>query len=315
MKIAAFHSDNIYSGWVQAQGFAEILTRMGNEVVSVPVPARTRKISKAMADKINKPIDDCDLAIVSGPEWLSKWIQTFYPHWNALKMPKVGWYHESFVREDFKLDFKHYEKMYDFHFFPDKADAEKYGHPWLPLGVDTEIFSTQPVVERDIPVAFIGNMYPKRARFVESLKPFLGDIDIVMRYPNQTDGEWTIPAICVYDFDGLNVRRSAELLAEAYRRIKVLVTFPALSNVLVAKVLESLSCGCRLVAPRQPVALPGCIEYEGAEDCAKRIRFALSTQSDYSDVPQRINEEHHMKLRFEKIFQTVGIGKAACASS
>ncbi len=314
MKIAAFHSDNIYSGWVQAQGFAEILTRMGNEVVSVPVPARTRKISKAMADKINKPIDDCDLTIVSGPEWLSKWIQTFYPHWNALKMPKVGWYHESFVREDFKLDFKHYEKMYDFHFFPDKADAEKYGHPWLPLGVDTEIFSTQPVVERDIPVAFIGNMYPKRARFVESLKPFLGDIDIVMRYPNQTDGEWTIPAICVYDFDGLNVRRSAELLAEAYRRIKVLVTFPALSNVLVAKVLESLACGCALVAPKQPVNLRGHYDYETPEQCAKQIRSALANYDPDSNASLLVDHSHRMELRFEQIFERVGLGKVACAS-
>lgn len=313
MKIAAVYSDNPYAGWVQTYGFEEVLKGMGHEVTGIAVPARARRVTKAEALKINKPIDDCDLVIVSGPEWLSKWIQTFYPNWNSLKMPKVGWYHESFVREDFTLNFADYEKMYDFHFFPDKTDAEKYGHPWLPLGVDTKIFNPQPVIARDVAVAFIGQMYSKRAKFVEALKPFLGDIDIRMVTPTYTD-TWMVPGICVYDFDGLNVRRSAELLAESYRRINVFVTFPAKSNVIVAKVLESLSCGCSLVAPKQPITLPGCFEYSTAEECAQQIRRAIKP-SQYTDTPKRIHEQHRMELRFERIFQTAGIGKAACASS
>jgi hypothetical protein len=106
-------------------------------------------------------------------------------------------------------------------------------------------------------------MYPKRARFVNELAPHLGDIKIAYRTSCQSE-RGLIPAIGVWDFDGLNVRRSMQLLAETYRRIKVFVTFPSLSNVLVAKVLESLACGCILGAPKQPVTLPGCFEYEGS---------------------------------------------------
>jgi hypothetical protein len=140
MKIAAFYSDSPFAGWVQAEGFADVLRRMGHEVVPIPVPP-VSQVSREQAERINKPIDDCDLVLVSGPEHLRKWIRTFYKHWDSLKMPKVGWYHESFVREDYSLDYKTFEGMFDFHFFPDKADAEKYKGEWLPLGVDTEMFN------------------------------------------------------------------------------------------------------------------------------------------------------------------------------
>jgi glycosyltransferase involved in cell wall biosynthesis len=288
MKIAAFYSDSPFAGWVQAEGFADVLRRMGHEVVPIPCPP-VSQVSREQAERINQPIDDCELVLVSGPEHLRKWIRTFYKNWDSLKMPKVGWYHESFVREDYSLDYKTFEGMFDFHFFPDKADAEKYKGEWLPLGVDTEMFNDDGTYcgdcrngdgqrdplwpGRDIEVGFIGLMYPKRARFVNELAPHLGDIKIAYRTSCQSE-RGLIPAIGVWDFDGLNVRRSMQLLAETYRRIKVFVTFPSLSNVLVAKVLESLACGCILVAPKQPVTLPGCFEYEGAYQCAEQIRAA-----------------------------------------
>src|SRR4051812_42405367 len=168
MKIAAFYSDSPFAGWVQAEGFADVLRRMGHEVVPIPVPP-VSQVSREQAEKINKPIDDCELVLVSGPEHLRKWIRTFYKNWDSLKMPKVGWYHESFVREDYSLDYKTFEGMFDFHFFPDKADAEKYKGEWLPLGVDTKLFRLPHFMPgwakphpRDIEVAFIGLMYPKR---------------------------------------------------------------------------------------------------------------------------------------------------------
>jgi hypothetical protein len=307
LKIAAFYSDSPFAGWVQAEGFADVLRRMGHEVVPIPVPP-VSQVSREQAEKINKPIDDCELVLVSGPEHLRKWIRTFYKNWDSLKMPKVGWYHESFVREDYSLDYKTVEGMFDFHFFPDKADAKKYKGEWLPLGVDTEMF--HPVHglrlgEMAIEVGFIGLMYPKRARFVNELAPHLGDIKIAYRTSCQSE-RGLIPAIGVWDFDGLNVRRSMQLLAETYRRIKVFVTFPSLSNVLVAKVLESLACGCLLVAPKQPVTLPGCFEYEGAYQCAEQIRAALECESSHAQA-DAIRELHRMELRFEEIFAKVGL--------
>ena len=298
MRIAAFYSDSPFAGWVQAEGFCDVLKRMGHDVVSIGVPP-VSKISKGDAAKINKPIASCDLAIVSGPEHLRKWIEAFYPNWKELTMPKVAWYHESFVREDYKLNYSDYEGMFDFHFFPDRDDAEKYKGDFLPLGVDTEIFKPAPVVERDIPVAFIGLMYPKRARFVEELKPHLGGTDLQLRCAIQSE-KGIIPSISVFDFDGLNVRKSMHLLAETYRRIKVFVTFPSVSNVLVAKVLESMACGCALVAPPQPVDLQY-FKYEGAYQCAQMIRKALERPA--VSYPHG----HEMENRFDQIFQKVGV--------
>jgi glycosyltransferase involved in cell wall biosynthesis len=330
MKIAAFYSDSPFAGWVQAEGFCDVLKRMGHEVVPIAVPP-VKQVSRTDAERINKPIDDAELVIVSGPEHLRAWITTFYPHWSKLKAPKVGWYHESFVREDYSLDYPNFESMFDFHFFPDRNDAQKYKGEWLPLGVDTEMFkpasainptvtlAAQSVSEhdksmrwtvdergvhyaeiRDIEVGFIGLMYPKRARFVEELNQHLGEIKIQYRCGYQSELGLR-PAIAVYEFDGLNVRRSMELLAEAYRRIKVFVTFPSLSSVLVAKVLESMACGCRLVAPKQPVALDGYFPYEGAKQCAEQIRKAL-----HADVAPNV-QSHRMELRFEQILSTVGV--------
>lgn len=302
MKIAAFYSDSPFAGWVQTHGFAEVLERMGHEVVRIAIPPVTQ-VTKELAEKVNKPIDDCDLIIVSGPEHLRKWIIAFYPQWNSLKIPKVAWYHESFVREDYTLDYAHYEAMFDYHFFPDRSDADKYKGEFLPLGVDTEMFSPHPAVERDIDVAFIGLMYPKRARFVGELKPHLGDIHIKYLIGCQSE-RGLIPSIGVWDADGLNIRRSMQLLAETYRRIKVFVTFPSLSNVLVAKVLESLACGCKLVAPKQPVEIGYYYPYESPYECAEQIHNALQ----YSETNEKYVVKHHrMELRFEQIFEKVGM--------
>lgn len=306
MKIAAFYSDSPFAGWVQCEGFVDVLKRMGHEVVAIPVPP-TNQVTQAMADKVNKPIDDCDMVIVSGPEWLRKWIQAFYPNWDKLKCPKVGWYHESFVREDFTLDYKNFEGMFDFHFFPDRADADKYKGEFLPLGVDTDVFSPRRDA-RDIEVGFIGLMYPKRAQFVQELTPHLGDIKIKYMTACQSE-RGLIPAIGVWDADGLNIRRSMELLAETYRRIKVFVTFPSLSNVLVAKVLEAMACGCTLVAPKQNVEVENYSPYVGAYACAEAIRQALHPMniSEPSLISSGIYQHHRMELRFEQIFAKAGV--------
>jgi hypothetical protein len=299
LRVAAFYSDSPFAGWVQAEGFCDVLKRMGHEVIPIGIPPVT-SVNKERARKINKPIDDCDLVIVSGPEHLQKWISTFYPDWAKVKAPKLGWYHESFEREDYTLDYEQFKGWLDFHFFPDKRDAEKYKGEWLPLGVDTAIFKSSGHEERDVECAFIGLMYPKRSRFVDELRPKLGDIPLQFRSAARSENG-LIPAIAVYDFDGLNVRRSMELLADAYRRIKVFVTFPSLSNVLVAKVLESMACGCKLVAPKQPVEFDGYFPYETVDECAAQIRKALE-----ADIPRPDVSEHRMELRFEKIFKKVG---------
>lgn len=311
MKIGAFYSDNPFAGWVQCEGFVDVLKRMGHEVVGVAIPPVT-KITLEDAKRINKPVDDCDLIIVSGPEHVSKWIRAFYPMWGKLKAPKVAWYHESFVRDDYSLNFADVEHLADFHMFPDKRDAELYKGEWLPLGVDTEMFNPGQIWPvRDVEVGFIGLMYPKRAEFASALKTLLPDIKIDYRYGYQSE-HGLIPSIAAFDFDGLNIRKSMQLLSESYRRIKVFVTFPSMSSVLVAKVLESMACGCLLIAPRQDVPLEGMWSYDascGAEECASLIRKA--TETDVTKLGLQasnyVSQNHRMELRFDKIFAKVGV--------
>lgn len=318
VKIAVFFSDSPFASWTQSRGFAAVLRRMGNDVVDIAVPP-TNRVTRSQVAAINKPIDDCELVIVSGPEHLRDWINQFYQDWRKLKAPKVGWYHESFVREDYSLNYENFRGMFDFHVFPDKDDAEKYQGEHLPLGVDTEMFTTREYYgddmndildtpwRRDIDCAFIGMMYPKRQRFYEELKPFLKGINLRVANGN----------VVVHDIDGLNVQKTAELMAETYRRIKVFVTFPAICNVVVAKILESMACGCYLVAPEQPTELRNYASYKTAKECAREIREALEAKVYREKIARQgceeIHAKHRMELRFERIFALAGRNEAVVA--
>lgn len=325
MRIAAFFSDSPFASWAQSRGFAAVLRRLGHEVVDIPVPPGQRVTASQVA-RINKPIDDCELILVSGPEHLRDWINQFYPQWNTLKAPKVGWYHESFhAREDYKLNYENFRSMFDFHVFPDKDDAEKYKGEWLPLGLDTEMFSSCAINGmdqcicnhetgwqctssiRDIECAFIGMMYPKRQRFYEELKPLLKGIPLRVANGN----------VLVHGIDGMDVERTAKLMAETYRSIKVFVTFPSLCNVLVAKILESMGCGCYLVAPKQPIELKNYAGYTTAKECAKEIREALELAPYREKIAragcEEVHRDHRMELRFEKILAMVGMKAEATA--
>jgi hypothetical protein len=314
LKIAAFYSDSPFASWSQSRGFGAVLRRMGHDVTEIMVPP-TKKVLRSQVAKINKSIDDCKLILVSGPEHLKDWINQFYPQWEKLKAPKVGWYHESFeAREDYKLCYQNYEKMFDFHFFPDKDDAEKFEGSWLPLGVDVKAFNTgiwttdsNKYGGRDIDSAFIGLMYPKRARFYEELRPFLKDLKVRVANGN----------ILVHDFDGINLEESTDLLARTYRRIKVFVAFPSVCNVLVAKILESMACGCYLVAPKQPVELGNYASYDNPKRCAKEIRHALELTEYRERIARQgceeVHQNHRMEQRFEQIFKIVGAKECVSA--
>lgn len=328
MRIACFYSDNLWAGWVQNRGFPEIVRRMGHEIVDIPIPP-TKQVTRAQVEKINKPIDDCDIALISGPEHLKLWITQFYPD---LKIPKVGWFHESFVRDDYQLNINDF-KWLDHFFFPDPDDAEKYKGEWLPLGVDTEMFSPpwddrigcwcatsqenriggvvyhRPVIHyeeckgtpiRTIDVAFIGLMYEKRQEYLKKLLPLLKGIDI------------RIGNVIVQDLDGINIRKSMELLAETYRRIKVFLCLPTLSTVLVAKVLEAMACGCYLVAPKQNEKyLDGHFTpYDSLQQCVDGIKDALKNPNREEEARlgcEDVHKNHRMELRIEKLLASVGV--------
>jgi len=266
---------------------------MGHDVTEIAIPP-VRSISRAKLEKIIKPIDDCEAVIVSGPEHLDRWIKQFYPQWDKLKIPRIAWYHESFIREDYTLDFESYKSRYDVHFFPDERDAANGHH--LPLGVDTVFFHDFTTTPRDVEVAFIGLLYEKRARFLQEVKEHLGNSVSIRVCPGN---------ILVTDLDGINITASTKLLADQYRRIQVFVTFPSLSNVLVAKILESMACGCTLVAPKQPVHLEKYYSYETPAECARQIKRAIT--NPIGTCAAKEAAKHSMESRFETLFQKAGL--------
>lgn len=307
-----------------------MIARMGHEVIAAGFPP-TNKITKAQEEAIRatlptvEALKTCDLILVCGPEHLKEWIKHFYPTWKSVNTPKAGWYHEDMGRlaSEHLISYDNIAPLIDFHFMPNKIDAEKYKAEWVPVGVDTEMFQPCPFWptgnckcstswaddcyinvngKRDIDCAFIGLLYEKRKKFLEHFQPYMNGIDF--RTGN----------VMVQDLGGINIEKSAELLAETYRRIKVLVNFPSLSNVLVSKVLEAAACGCYVVSARQDgVESPAAAIYpaDAPNIAADQVRHALNyeplRQEEARKSCEMVHEKHRLELRLETIFQCVGV--------
>ena len=88
-------------------------------------------------------------------------------------------------------------------------------------------------------VAFIGLLYPKRQAFLQSL--------VRHQVPPITCGN-----VAVNDLGGFAAEESARRLASNYRKIKLFLNLPAMSNMLVSKVYEVMACGTFLLSPMLP---------------------------------------------------------------
>lgn len=290
---------------------------MGHEVISAGFPP-TNKINKAQEEAIRatlptaEALKTCDLILVCGPEHLKEWIKHFYPTWKGINTPKAGWYHEDMGRlaSEHKILYDNVAPLIDFHFMPNKIDAEKYKAEWVPVGVDTGMFREDPDYGdtgsyrqfRDIHAAFVGLLYEKRKKFLEHFQPYVNGIDF--RTGN----------VMVQDLGGINIEKSAELLAETYRHIKVLVNFPSLSNVLVSKVLEAAACGCYVISARQDgVESPAASLYpaDAPNIAADQVRHALEFEPLRQEQARKscedVHKNHRLELRLETIFQCVGV--------
>ena len=229
MRLAVFYPHNPTSAWSVSQGLAETLQRMGNDVVFCPIKPG-RSISRTEFPEL-EALNECDAVVVSGPEHIRKYLIALYP-WEKVAIPKLGWLHESVRREDYgQLDVEAIKRTADFVFCPARQD-EEFGFDYLPFGVDTAMFAAGNRV-RDIPLAFIGMMYPKREEWMRT-----------HRIP-----ELRIGRCEVTDLDGINVEQSARVYAEQLRRIKVFLNLPSLSQLAVTKVYEAMACGAALITP------------------------------------------------------------------
>jgi glycosyltransferase involved in cell wall biosynthesis len=264
MKIAVFYPDAPRTAWSATHGIESTLRRMGHQVVPGRVPVDVANPAPHVFEAIKatfpslETLRGTDAVILSGPEHIVPWLDPIYGlyEWKTIAAPKLAWYHESFFREDYTIDFDTLQAWSDEHFFPAIQDAEFHDQEsfakdrshWLPLGVDTKIFRAIPWFEGDLvitkygtvrktwDIGFIGWMYEKRARFLKALSQH--------NHPRVRIG-----GCSVTDLGGFQAEDTARRLADNYRRVGVFFNLPALSQLLVSKVYEVMSCGTFLLTP------------------------------------------------------------------
>lgn len=269
MKVAAFFSDSMWASWSLSRGLPEVIKRMGHECFAGPLPP-TNQVTKVQLEKVKREcptweeLQSCDHIIVCGLEYLSNWLTFLYPEWKTLKTTRCGWFHEDMGRTDRNMDFSKHAAFVDECFLPNPDDAEKFKTKWLPIGVDTEMFKPVDITLKPMEIGFVGLLYEKRQKFLGSLMPYIGDLEI--RIDN-------VRLLGVEDNPHL-FRRQTELLAKTYREMEILLNLPSLSKVLVMKVLEAMACGTFVLTPEMTSSLH---EKLGFDD-AKHLVFYPESQ-------------------------------------
>lgn len=307
MKLACFYPGSLYCAWSVATGLVDTLARMGHEVLAVPIEGienstrndREAALLRLRSYPTSANLRNFDGIVLSGPEHMRPELLSLYPDWNRIDVPKVSWLHETVEREDYgRLPIESIQELAHCTFTPAFQD-QKFGMEWLPFGVDTHVFRPDWSVQKEFAAAFIGLMYPKRAQFMEALRPYLGDIDIL--HCN----------IQVRDLGGLRVRDSAVLYADNLRRIKVFVNLPTLCQLAVTKVYEVLACGTFLITP----AIAEHRNFENLQahfylpsrpdQLAESIRFCLARKEERNEAArlccEQVHRLHRLELRCETL--------------
>ncbi len=266
-RVAVFFPKTVQAAWSLTLGIGETLRRMSHDVLDCPTPRgpSSEEVPAALVSRLKfdlpsfEQLSRFDAILVSGPEHIAPWLDAVYGalEWRGLPMPRGAFYHESSSRADGgRYDFDMLNWVASDHFFPAVQDAEFHdqeqfflGHShWSPFAVDTTIFC--PCLEcpsekahghffesvKDIDIGFIGGIYPYRASFLEALGRF--------QHPPINIGQ------CVHQtIDGVDIRRSMEMMAIDIRRMRVFFNLPALSQLLVTKVFEVMACGTFCLTP------------------------------------------------------------------
>jgi len=259
MKIAVFYSMDPTAGWCMGEGVVRTLRRMGHTVIPGPLPT-AREAAPQMIQMVKdgapklEALAACDAIIVSGPEHIAPWINLVYTkyEWKQIQVPKACWLHESCQREDYSIDLDVLKWCGDEWFFPAVQDAEFHDQEmfaagrshWLPFGVDTEMF--KPIApnirddnafwHKDFDIAFLGLLYPKRQQYLKAL--------------SRHDHPPVRIGMCsVNDLHGYHLEDSIKLLVSNTRQIKCFLNLPAMSQLLISKVYETLAVGTFLLTP------------------------------------------------------------------
>ena len=302
-NVVVFHNTAaVGSAWCCAEGIVSVLREMGYNVVDGGNP----RLSQIPISHLR----NADLIILGAPEWFAAELQRHYGFaWPTLRAKKAAWYAESFHRDDRDFDFNSVRNLADHHYFPAIQDAEEYGGQWLPFGADTGVFRPQPATVL-YDAAFLGTMYPKRAEFMARIGYSLARIQSV---------------------SSPDVRKSFELLANAYCSTRIFVNLPAYSRLLVTKVTEVMACGTFLLTPRldHPSAYRNMAPFENGkhlvyydagdpQEIAKLVYYYIENSSELEAIAAAGRDEvlksHSMVVPLRKILSDAESGGDLVAS-
>ena len=302
MNLILFHPLSIYCAWAVSTGLGDVFQRMGHNVSVFPINATVDTIDKKMYPSA-KQLREADGIVVSGPEHLNRHILALYPEWTSISTPKVAWMHETVERLDDDQASVNAIHRFVQKTFTSAIQDTKYGMRWMPFGVDTEVFKPNGGQPKLFDVAFIGYLYPKRAAFLETVRPHLGDIKILCGN------------VQVRDLAGVKVRETAALYADNLRSIKVFVNFPSMSELAVTKVTEAQACGTFLITPilRHQQNYEGIQAHfydpERPESLAESIRFCLERDQEREEAAriccEQVHRLHKLENRCEILLQAL----------
>ncbi len=314
MRIARFNTGTIFSSWSNL-AVASTLRAMGHEVFEGVVPTydggavmhqlsphQYRRTVAAMPTL--EQLQDCDVIIVSGPEYLAAWLHTLYGKeaWRRLAARKVAFYLETTSRKDAQHNYAEYAEWYDVHFFPDPEDAARLNGHHMLASVDIEMFKPceGQLVAKRYDAGFVGSLYSKRLEFLCKLLPLIPEI------------EFQAGGVAVRDLSGECQRAWAELLVSNIRQIRVHVGLPSHnSNIMTARPVETLACGtflltyrtsdfplrdgehCRMYDPEKP------------EELAELIRYYLAHEDEREAIAaaglEEMRRNYSTRTRMEQV--------------
>src|SRR5439155_15671393 len=149
VRLAYWFPLNTFSAWSISPGAVDALRRMGHEVLACPCPIGAKTVNPDDFPSVAR-LNEMDGIILSGPEHIEPFLIALYADWRQIRAPKAAWLHETVQREDYgMLDLDAVKRRADVIFCPAVQD-EAYGLRYLPFGVDTLVFTPQPVVARDM---------------------------------------------------------------------------------------------------------------------------------------------------------------------
>jgi hypothetical protein len=260
--------------WSLADGLVRELRDHGHQVEDVH-RWRPTSAPRLDVDLLNRQ----DLVIVSGPEYIFAGEQENGQQLLRLvKAPKFAVYWDTLLRPDKSHPFGIMVNWFDENFLPAVQDVQTLRPKardrvhWLEYGVDTRIFlqracrlckgtgqQRSSVItpgeeilkcgpcrgtgvddsQRDIAIAFVGNLTGRRAFFHQKLNDL-----------------WTIPAsfqvgpVWVHDLDGVNFKATAERVALNLNRMLIFLNLPGESEYVPPDVYEAMACGCCVLTPQ-----------------------------------------------------------------